>query len=156
VGEGGVNFEMIKFRTMREGTDDEVVAERQRHEELTDADFKLPPDDPRITPVGRVLRKLSIDEIPQFVNVLRGEMSLVGIRPLVRAELEIRPAADQRSYAAMRPGLTGLWQIDGRSSRVQHERLELDRAYVDNWSNRLDVTILARTVVAVFRVSRTH
>ena len=156
VGLGGVDFEMIKFRTMRQGTHQEVLADRAAHETYVENDFKLPPDDPRITSVGRVLRKLSIDEIPQFINVLRGDMSLVGIRPVERAQLELRTETDQTIYKSMPPGLTGSWQIDGRSSIVPHERLELDRDYVANWSLTGDIKILLRTPFAVMHISRTH
>lgn len=156
VGVDGGEFELIKFRTMLVGTHDEVMRHRQQQLEYVENDFKLPADDPRITCVGRVLRKLSIDEIPQFLNVLRGEMSLVGIRPVERAQLEMRTAADQVRYASMRPGLTGLWQIEGRSHIVPRDRLVLDRTYVEQWSNWLDLRILLRTPLAVLHIARTH
>lgn len=155
VARDGSTFRMIKFRTMRVGTHEEVVADRAAHDVYIENDFKLPADDPRITRAGRVLRKTSLDEIPQLLNVLRGDMSLVGIRPVERAQLELRPAIDQAYYRAMRPGLTGLWQIDGRSSLVPTERLALDRRYVDNWSLWADIKILVRTPIAVLRPSRT-
>lgn len=155
VAKDGSTFRMIKFRTMRVGTHEEVIATRASHDVYIANDFKLPHDDPRITAVGRILRKTSLDEIPQLVNVLRGDMSLVGIRPVERAQLELRPPLDQAYYRAMRPGLTGLWQIDGRSSVVPHERLALDRAYVDGWSLWADIKILARTPIAVLHLSRT-
>jgi lipopolysaccharide/colanic/teichoic acid biosynthesis glycosyltransferase len=156
VGMHGLEFELIKFRTMLVGTHDEVLRHREQQLEYAENDFKLPADDPRITRVGRVLRKLSIDEIPQFVNVLRGEMSLVGIRPVERAQLEMRPVADQLDYTSMRPGLTGSWQIEGRSSIHPRARLALDRAYVASWSNWLDLRILLRTPLAVLHIARTR
>jgi len=156
VGQHGLEFELIKFRTMLVGTHDEVLRQREQQLEYAENDFKLPADDARITAVGRVLRKLSVDEIPQFVNVLRGEMSLVGIRPVERAQLETRSLADQLDYTSMRPGLTGSWQIEGRSSMHPRERLALDRAYVESWSNWLDLRILLRTPLAVLHIARTR
>lgn len=110
----------------------------------------------RVTPLGRWLRRTRLDEIPQLWNVLRGDMSLVGIRPVERAEFDTRSAVDQDCYIVLRPGLTGLWQIDGRSSLVPHERSELDRWYAANRSLALDLRILWRTPLAVLHVSRAH
>lgn len=156
IGRRGIPFQMIKFRTMRDGTHAEVLASRASREHYMDDDFKLPADDPRITPFGRLLRKLSIDEIPQFLNVLRGDMSLVGIRPLVPAELDLRPRFDRQCYELLRPGLTGAWQVDGRSTITSRKRRELDRSYVTNWSLRRDFLIMLRTPLAVLRIHCTH
>ena len=156
VGRDGCTFVILKFRTMRAGTHEQVIVDREAHREYVSNDFKLPPGDPRITRVGRILRKLSLDEVPQFVNVLRGEMSLVGIRPVERAQLDMRLPSDQSLYEVLRPGLTGSWQIDGRSSAVHHERLELDRAYIANWSLAGDLRILLKTPVVVLRIVNTY
>jgi lipopolysaccharide/colanic/teichoic acid biosynthesis glycosyltransferase len=108
--------------------------------------FKLR-DDPRITPFGRILRRLSLDELPQLINVLRGEMSLVGPRPLLVEDSDYEGLARERLL--VRPGLTGLWQVSGRSNLPWEEMVRLDLHYVANYSLRLDVIILARTVIAV-------
>jgi exopolysaccharide production protein ExoY len=156
VGVDGGEFELLKFRTMRDGTHEEVLNDRAQHAAYVERDFKLPADDPRITRVGQLLRKLSVDEIPQLLNVLSGDMSLVGIRPLLRDELELRSRHDQVLYVSMRPGITGLWQVEGRSSLVPPQRLELDRTYVQHWSNRSDLKILLRTPCAVLRTRHTQ
>ena len=105
-------------------------------------------DDPRITRVGRVLRKTSLDELPQLWNVLRGEMSMVGPRPIVDAEIpKYREAYDL--YRRVKPGMSGLWQVSGRSSTSYDERVQLDTYYVRNWSVWIDLVILVRTVGAV-------
>ena len=106
--------------------------------------------DPRITKIGRILRKTSIDELPQLFNVLRGDMSLVGPRPFVESEVVAAPA-EFRRREAVTPGMTGAWQVSGRSDTDFDELEELDRWYVDNWSLGEDLGILAKTVPAVLR-----
>ena len=107
-------------------------------------------DDPRVTRVGRILRKTSLDELPQLWNVLCGEMSLVGVRPIVDAE---RPKYGEvyELYKRIRPGITGFWQVNGRSNTTYPERVVMDAYYVRNWSIWLDLVILARTVRIVVR-----
>ncbi len=139
-------FSMLKLRTMVEG------AEREE-ERLAAARggrifFKVA-DDPRVTVVGRVLRRFSLDELPQLVNVLRGDMSLVGPRPLLLSDLRNFPVYRQRRRFSMRPGLTGLWQVSGRSLLSDEERMRLDDEYVRTWSLGRDLAILARTAPAV-------
>lgn len=156
VGQDGRTFVLIKFRSMRDGTDREVLrCQSQRHHYASN-DFKLPRDDHRITRVGKVLRATSLDELPQLLNVLRGEMSLVGIRPLLSDELAIRPAYDQACYRLMRPGMTGLWQVTGRSTVGDTDRHALDREYVETWSVWNDVKLLIRTPFAVLRFHHAH
>jgi len=148
-GLGKRGFWLYKFRTMR-----------------TDAERELPrllkgggeapvlidiPDDPRVTAVGRVLRKTSLDELPQFINVLRGEMSLVGPRPFRRAIYSHHPLAEMRFL--VRPGLTGPWQIGGRKNSTFEDALAKDLGYIAGWSLWLDVRILARTLPAVVRAN---
>jgi lipopolysaccharide/colanic/teichoic acid biosynthesis glycosyltransferase len=156
VGRGGKRFEIVKFRTMRVGTHEEVLADPALRAAYESNDWKLDRDDPRITRVGRWLRKTSLDELPQLLNVLAGDMSLVGIRPLLADELAQRPAYDQRLYFSMRPGMTGRWQVQGRSVLNGRDRLELDRSYVECWSLWGDVVLLARTAAAVLHVSQAH
>jgi exopolysaccharide production protein ExoY len=156
VGRDGRRFTLLKFRTMIDGTHREVRADESLRAAYLQNDFKLPADDPRITPLGRILRKTSLDELPQVVNVFWGDMSVVGIRPLLPEELASRPEQDQELYRSLRPGLTGLWQVEGRSSIVQDDRVALDRRYVEQWSIVNDLKIVVRTPLAVLRVRRAH
>lgn len=146
-GKGGRRFPMFKLRTMVENAE-ELKSEYAHLNELSPPDFKIP-NDPRITRVGRFLRKTSLDELPQVINVLRGEMSLVGPRPT-----SFRPETYRLWHTArleVRPGLTGLWQVSGRNELDFDERLRLDIAYIRNRSLWLDVAILLRTGGAVVR-----
>jgi lipopolysaccharide/colanic/teichoic acid biosynthesis glycosyltransferase len=156
VGRSGSYFEVVKFRTMRVGTHEELLADPTARAAYESNGWKLERDDPRITRVGRLLRRTSIDELPQLVNVLVGDMSLVGVRPLLAEELARRPSYDQQIYSSMRPGMTGLWQVAGRSALADVNRLELDRSYVENWSHRRDFVLLARTPAAVLQISQAH
>ena len=156
VGRGGELFEVLKFRTMVDGTHLAVLDDPFARRLYEANDFKLRPDDARITKVGRWLRKTSLDEIPQLVNVLRGEMSLVGVRPLLERELALRPELDQQLYHRRLPGLTGLWQVGGRSTVGDHDRVTLDREYLQSWSVRSNVGILLRTPLAVLRGDGAH
>lgn len=137
-------FSMYKLRTMVDGAELEEAALARPGKVF----FKLD-DDPRITPVGRLLRRFSIDELPQVLNVLRGDMSLVGPRPLLVSDLARFPEARQRVRFSMKPGLTGLWQVSGRSLLSDDERIRLDEEYVRRWSLAGDLAILARTPAAV-------
>jgi lipopolysaccharide/colanic/teichoic acid biosynthesis glycosyltransferase len=138
VGKDGVEFELLKLRTM------DVGAERQG------AGFAVDRDDPRITRVGRILRRLSVDELPQLWNVLRGEMSLIGPRPTLRYQVEAY-SDRQRRRLEVKPGLTGWAQIHGRAEVPWDDRIELDVWYVEHRSPRVDLKILARTPAALFR-----
>ncbi|MFD0142504.1 MULTISPECIES: sugar transferase [unclassified Streptomyces] len=145
VGLNGRPFEMFKFRTMRVG----AHAERDSLAALNESDghlFKVR-HDPRITPEGKWLRRLSLDELPQLVNVLRGDMSLVGPRPLILADSGY--TGDARTRLSVVPGLTGLWQVSGRSKLAWEEMVRLDLHYVKHQSIALDLAILVRTVAAV-------
>jgi lipopolysaccharide/colanic/teichoic acid biosynthesis glycosyltransferase len=146
IGYRGREFNMYKLRTMRNGAErlEARLAARRRGQIF----LKIPAD-PRTTRVGRWLRKCSIDELPQLWNVLRGEMSLVGPRPLLLCDFEKFPAAEQWRRFSMQPGLTGLWQVSGRSLRTDEERMALDLEYVERWSLWLDLRILARTIPVV-------
>ena len=138
---------MYKFRSMRVGADREV----EHLEEQNDGSgllFKMR-DDPRVTPVGRVLRRYSLDELPQLFNVLRGDMSLVGPRPPLPREVQ-KYEKKVRRRLLVKPGLTGLWQVGGRSDLSWEESVRLDVYYVENWTMFGDFLILARTARAVF------
>jgi exopolysaccharide biosynthesis polyprenyl glycosylphosphotransferase len=150
VGKNGRLFTLYKFRTMH--TDAEArLAELDDLNETDGQLFKMR-QDPRVTPVGRWLRRFSLDEIPQLVNVVKGDMSLVGPRPPLAREVAGYPA-DMRRRLVVKPGLTGLWQVSGRSDLSWEESIRLDLTYVENWSLTMDLAILARTFSAVVRTS---
>jgi exopolysaccharide biosynthesis polyprenyl glycosylphosphotransferase len=146
VGVGEREFAMLKFRTMTPGAAD--LQERlEEANEASGALFKIR-DDPRVTRVGRVLRRFSLDELPQLWNVLRGQMSLVGPRPLPLRDYRLLDDWHRKRYLVL-PGMTGLWQISGRSGLSFDDLVRLDFTYIENWSIWLDITILARTIPAV-------
>ena len=154
IGRGGQSFACLKFRTMRTDSD-EVLATLLARDERAALEWAMRRklrDDPRVTRVGRMLRVSSLDELPQLFNVLRGEMSLVGPRPVVQAELDQYYAGEAgASYLSVRPGLTGLWQVSGRSDVDYEDRVALDCAYVRDLSLGSDMRLLARTVGALMR-----
>jgi lipopolysaccharide/colanic/teichoic acid biosynthesis glycosyltransferase len=137
VGKDGVDFELLKLRTMIVGA------------ETKGAGFAVDRGDSRITRAGRVLRKLSVDELPQLWNVVRGDMSLIGPRPTLRYQVD-QYTPHQRRRLEIKPGITGWAQIHGRATLPWDERIELDVWYVDHRSTRLDLLILARTPLALF------
>ena len=158
IGLCGTPFTMYKFRSMRADADDalhQAYLESLLHDKDPSDDddgpdmFKLE-DDPRITRVGRWIRRLSLDELPQLVNVLRGEMSLVGPRPEVPYVIDIYSPEHLGRFAVL-PGMTGLWQVSGRGELSPHEMLRLDVQYADTWDLRLDASILMRTPSVVLK-----
>lgn len=142
-------FRMLKFRTMRADAE-QVLANIEHLNEATGPIFKIK-DDPRITAVGKFLRKTSIDELPQLCNVLRGEMSLVGPRPMSTRDVSLFSEAWLMRRFSVKPGITGLWQVSGRSNTSFDRWIELDLQYIDDWSLALDLSILLKTVPAVMR-----
>ncbi|MBA2244400.1 MAG: sugar transferase [Gemmatimonadetes bacterium] len=149
VGKNGRLFKIIKFRTMRSDAEAALTADPVLYAAYVANDYKLPPEsDPRITPQGRWLRKTSLDELPQLFNVLRGEMSLVGPRPVVPNE--IAHYGDRAAkFCSVPPGLTGAWQVFGRSDLHYPARCDVELAYVQTWSLSQDLVILFKTVGAV-------
>jgi Undecaprenyl-phosphate galactose phosphotransferase WbaP len=150
IGRSGLRFLAWKYRTMVNNAEhvlDRYLQERPELRKEWEASQKLK-DDPRLTRVGRILRRLSLDELPQFWNILRGEMSLVGPRPIVEEEIA-KYGASYDLYTQVLPGLTGLWQVSGRSDLRYEDRVWLDTHYVRNWSIWLDLVILVRTVWVV-------
>jgi lipopolysaccharide/colanic/teichoic acid biosynthesis glycosyltransferase len=137
VGKDGVDFELLKLRTMVPGA------------ESIGAGYAVNEGDPRITTVGRALRRLSLDELPQLWNVIRGEMSVIGPRPTLRYQVE-RYTERQRRRLAVKPGITGWAQVHGRAALPWEERIELDVWYVENRTPLLDLKILAKTPLALF------
>ena len=148
VGRDGVPFGCLKFRTMVVDAQAQLAAVHAELGEEVGIFYKIK-DDPRITPPGRWMRRFSVDELPQLLNVLRGDMSLVGPRPQIADEVALYDDAMARRLH-VRPGMTGLWQVSGRSDLSLEEAMRLDLYYVDNWSMSQDVAILSRTVRAVF------
>jgi len=145
-GIGGRPFDCLKFRTMYADADDRQ-AELEALNEAGGAIFKIR-DDPRVTPVGRLLRRLSLDELPQLLNVVRGEMSLVGPRPLPQRDYDRLEEWHKKRYHVL-PGLTGLWQVSGRSNLDFDDMVRLDFLYLESWSVSLDMSILVKTIPAV-------
>ena len=153
VGKGGKLFRCWKFRSMRRDSE-EVLAELLRTDAASRAEWardqKLT-NDPRITPIGHFLRKSSLDELPQLLNVIKGEMSLVGPRPVTVSELT-RYGSVRWHYVSVAPGMTGLWQVSGRNNTTYAERVDMDRRYGESRSIAGDLSILIKTVrVVVFR-----
>jgi exopolysaccharide biosynthesis polyprenyl glycosylphosphotransferase len=147
IGIRGEKFDMIKFRSMRSGSDQHLAGLLAEQGKGDTPLFKIT-DDPRITSAGKFLRRYSIDELPQLFNVLKGDMSLVGPRPQLAAEVELYDSIAHRRLT-VRPGMTGLWQVSGRSDLTWEESIRLDTSYVENWSMIGDVVILWKTVRAV-------
>ena len=157
-GKDGRPFTFYKFRTMRHDTDDSLHREyatnfiggkelRLKDEVSNKKVYKMP-NDPRVTPIGRILRRTSLDELPQIFNVIKGEMSLVGPRPPIAYELTVYKEWHKRRLRA-KPGITGLWQVSGRSSVPFHDMVLLDLYYINRWSLRMDLEILLRTIPVV-------
>ena len=145
-GYRGEPFRIYKLRTM---VPDAAALQHRLESDQGDRVFFKLADDPRVTRLGRLLRRASIDELPQLINVIRGDMSLIGPRPLPLAEAEKLVWPRDRRRFAVPPGITGLWQVSGRSLCSDDQRLQLDTRYVENWSLLLDVEILLRTIPAV-------
>jgi len=160
-GKKGIRFPFYKFRSMQWSVDDKIHREyvanliKGNLNKINQGDEKEPlykmKSDNRVTKVGRIIRKLSIDELPQFFNVLKGEMSLVGPRPPIPYEVEKYEAWHLRRILEVKPGITGLWQVDGRSKTSFDDMVRLDLRYAKNWSLWLDIKILLKTVRAVIR-----
>jgi Undecaprenyl-phosphate galactose phosphotransferase WbaP len=151
IGQAGKHFSVWKFRTMVVDADKVLSRYLERYPTMKE-EWRLThklKNDPRNTAIGKILRKTSLDELPQLWNVLRGDMSLVGPRPIVDPEIK-KYGPDFLYYLQVRPGVTGLWQVSGRNETSYEERVALDRFYVRNWSVWLDIYILARTVRTVF------
>ncbi len=148
LGQNGAPFQVYKFRTMTTDAEEKKTS-LQGHNEMSGPMFKMK-NDPRITPLGKVLRKYSVDELPQLFNVLKGDMSLVGPRPALPKEVaEFAPW--QRRKLAVKPGLTCIWQVSGRNNIDFEDWMKLDLEYIDNWSLWLDAKIIARTAPTVLK-----
>ena len=151
IGKNGKPFPCYKFRSMVVNSQEmlqKYLAENPAAREEWERDFKLK-DDPRVTPIGKVLRRTSLDELPQIFNVLRGEMSLVGPRPVIQEELDKYYGDTAKLYCTVKPGITGLWQVSGRSDTTYDERVAMDREYIQSRSFFGDVIILFKTIKVV-------
>lgn len=152
IGHNGKIFKMYKYRSMIVGADDKLEKYLEENEEARKEfdQYKKLKDDPRVTKVGKFIRKTSIDEFPQFINVLKGEMSLVGPRPYLEKERE-----DMNGYykyiITCKPGLTGLWQVSGRSDCTFDERIDLDMEYYNNHNLKMDIKIIFKTVEKILK-----
>jgi len=146
VGQYGAQFRMWKYRTMVRDANRILKQELMQNPALRDEwqERQKLTDDPRLTTVGKLLRRLSLDELPQLWNILRGEMSFVGPRPITEDQVELY-GASFHMYSQVRPGLTGLWQVGGRANTSFQDRVQSDVYYVRNWSLWLDVIIIAKT-----------
>lgn len=153
VGLGGKEFSMIKFRSMVTNAEELLADLEQQRDAGNEVLFKMK-DDPRVTPVGRVMRKFSLDELPQLFNVIGGSMSLVGPRPPLPKEVALYADHVHRRFLA-KPGITGLWQVSGRSTLSWEESVRLDLSYVENWSLLGDIVILAKTAKAALAPGET-
>ena len=161
LGQKGARFQFYKFRSMRTDTDDQIHRNYVENlikgnlDEINQGEKEKPlykiKADPRVTRVGKIIRKLSIDELPQLYNVLKGEMSLVGPRPPLPYEVEKYEPWHLRRILEVKPGITGLWQVEGRSKTSFNDMVRLDLRYVQNWSLGLDFKILLKTVKAVLK-----
>lgn len=157
IGRNGRQFRCLKFRSMVTNSD-VVLRELLQKDAAARAEWAQEQKlrrDPRVTGIGRILRATSLDELPQLINVLRGDMSLVGPRPIVAAEIE-RYGTYIDDYYATRPGITGLWQVSGRSNTSYARRVELDTQYVREWTIQRDIQILMKTLPAVLRREGAH
>ncbi|WP_079474790.1 sugar transferase [Marinococcus halophilus] len=151
IGAQGKPFYIYKFRTMVVDAEEVLRRDQKLYAEFVQNGYKLPADrDPRITKTGRLLRETSLDELPQLINVLKGEMSLVGPRPIISEELE-EYAENKQLFLSAKPGMTGLWQVSGRSDLTYPERMELELDYIRHQRLGTDVLILFKTAGAVLR-----
>ena len=147
IGKNGKIIKVYKFRTMIPNAENYKFTDKQKKEFLEN--YKLG-NDPRITKIGNFLRKSSLDELPQFINILKGEMSLVGPRPVILEELE-KYGNMKKIFLSLTPGLTGYWQVNGRSNTTYNERIKMELYYINNCSLLLDIKIILKTIVVVLK-----
>ena len=148
-GKNGKKFKMYKFRTMYENAQDMINDFTPEQMKEWKENFKLQ-DDPRITKVGKFLRKTSLDELPQIVNIIKGDLSIIGPRPVIEEELE-KYGENKEKFLSVTPGLTGYWQANGRSSTTYEQRMEMELYYIDHSSPKLDFKIFFKTIESVIK-----
>ncbi len=149
IGKDGKEIKIYKFRTMYENADEMIKEFTEEQMKEWKENFKLK-DDPRITKVGKFLRKTSLDELPQIVNIIKGELSIVGPRPVIDEELE-KYGENKAKFLSVTPGLTGFWQANGRSDTTYEQRMQMELYYVDNYNFKLDFQIFIKTFSAVIK-----
>ncbi len=149
IGKNGKIIGIYKFRSMVSNSEEVFKNFTEEQKKEFEKNFKLD-DDPRITKIGGFLRKTSLDELPQLLNIIKGDMSVVGPRPIVRAEVEKYGVCADKLFS-VKPGLTGFWQANGRSDTTYEERVQMDMYYIDNRSFLLDIRIILKTVISVIR-----
>ena len=149
IGEKGKPIGIYKFRTMVTNAEELIKKFTPEQKEEFEKNFKLE-NDPRVTKIGNFLRKTSLDELPQILNILKGELSIIGPRPIVQAELE-KYGDDKEKFLSVKPGLTGYWAANGRSDISYEERIQMELYYVDNMSFGLDIKIFFKTILAVIK-----
>lgn len=151
IGKDGKLFKIYKFRSMVMNAEEKLKGDQELFEKYILNNYKLEPDeDPRITKFGLLIRKTSLDELPQFINVLKGDMSLIGPRPIVREEL-VEYGLKKDDFLSVKPGLTGYWQTSGRSNVGYPERVDIELYYVYNQSLKLEFQILLKTIIQVLQ-----
>ena len=151
IGKNGKPFQCIKFRSMIINSQEvleELLANDEEAKAEWERDFKLR-NDPRVTPIGKFIRKTSLDELPQLINVLKGEMSLIGPRPVIEEEKKYY-GKHWDEFLSIKPGMTGLWQVSGRNDTTYDERVSLDIKYIRNWTLWMDIKIVFKTIGIIF------
>ncbi len=149
IGKDGKKFKMYKFRTMYENAQDMIKKFTPEQKQEWEENFKLK-DDPRITKIGKILRKTSLDELPQIINIIKGDLSIVGPRPVIDDELE-KYGENKEKFLSVTPGLTGYWQANGRSATTYEDRKKMELYYIDHMSAELDLKIFLKTFIKVFK-----
>lgn len=149
VGKNGKPIYIYKFRTMYDHAEDMIKNFNEEQMREFKESYKLQ-NDPRITKIGEALRKTSLDELPQILNILKGELSIIGPRPVIDEELE-KYGDNKEKFLSITPGLTGYWQANGRSSTTYEERMEMELYYIDNYSLTLDIAIFFKTIISVLK-----
>ena len=142
-------FKMYKFRTMYENAEEMIKNFSPEQKKEWEENYKLK-EDPRITSIGKILRKTSLDELPQIINIIKGDLSIIGPRPVIDRELE-KYGESKEKFLSITPGLTGYWQANGRSETTYKQRMKMELYYVDHISLRLDLQIFFKTFVSVFK-----
>ena len=157
VGKKGKTIKVYKFRSMVKNAEKILREDKKLYNEYINNDFKIDAEkDPRILPFGIFIRKSSIDELPQFINVLKGDMSVVGPRPVVKDELYMLYGESAQKYLSVKPGITGLWQASGRSNIVGANRVKLDLEGIEKKSFFYDIKIILKTIIEIFKKTGAH
>ncbi len=150
IGQNGKIFNCYKFRTMKDNIDKIISNDPKLYKEYVENDYKIPESFDPYSKIGKLLRKTSIDEIPQFINIIKGEMSIVGPRPIVQNELNNYVDEEQKTFLSVKPGITGYWQVNGRNKVRYPERKNLELFYAQNKSFLLDIKIIFKTIKILF------